>query len=578
MNKTDRPRADTLRWLSAVAGRQKLVIAALTFLQSLLGASGVLYALLLRTIVNAAVAGDSAVFWRAALQALLLAAAQLSLGALVRGLSARGRCNLENAFKRRLLRQLLEKDYAAVSAVHTAEWLNRLTNDAVVVAGSMLEILPGLAGMSIRLVCALGMLLALEPRFVAILLPGGALLILITWMFRKVLKRMHKDVQEQDGRLRIFLQERIAAMPVLRSFAAGEQTAAEADEKLAAHRAARLRRTRFSNFCSVGFGAAMQGMSMFCALWCGYGILRGTISFGTLTAVTQLVAQIQLPFANLTGFLPRFYAMLASAERLMEIEDYPDECADAALPLSEIAEYYGRRFAALRLRGARFAYYPTVERLDALDKQTQPFVLDGLNLLVRKGETVAFTGASGCGKSTVLKLLMCLYRLDGGARELLDTAGQTEALTPRWHRLFAYVPQGNALMSGTVRQIVSFADPARSADDDALYAALDIACADFVRSLDAGLDTLLGERGAGLSEGQLQRLAIARALFSGSPILLLDEATSALDGETEKRLLENLRRMTDKTVLIVTHRPAALAICDRVLRFTGQGITEVDKS
>lgn len=569
----------TLKWLYSVPDTgSKLRIVLLTLIQGVNGASGVLYALLLRTIVDAAAGGDGAGFLRGVLLAVLLMAAQLTLRALIRWLNELCWATIENTFKRRLFSVLLRKDYGRVSAVHSGEWLNRLTNDAVVVAGSMLEILPGLAGMSIRLVCALAMLLALEPRFAAILLPGGALLILFTWMFRKVLKRLHKDVQEQDGRLRIFLQERIAAMPVLRSFAAGEQTAAEAEEKLAAHRAARLRRNRFSNLCSVGFGAAMQGMTMFCALWCGYGILRGTLSFGTLTAVTQLVAQIQSPFANLTGFLPRFYAMLASAERLMEIEGYPDECADAALPLSEITEYYRRRFAALRLRGARFAYYPTVESLDALDKQSRPFVLDGLNLLVHKGETVAFTGPSGCGKSTVLKLLMCLYRLDGGARELLDTAGQAEALTPRWHRLFAYVPQGNALMSGTVRQIVSFADPARNTDDGALYAALDIACADFVRSLDAGLDTLLGERGAGLSEGQLQRLAIARALFSGSPILLLDEATSALDGETEKRLLENLRRMTDKTVLIVTHRPAALAICDRVLRFTGQGITESDES
>ena len=163
---------------------------------------------------------------------------------------------------------------------------------------------------------------------------------------------------------------------------------------------------------------------------------------------------------------------------------------------------------------------------------------------------------------------MSIYLLDGGERYLTDTQG-TKPLTAEWHRLFAYVPQGNQLMSGTIREIVAFADKADMQNDERINRALQIACADdFVSELDGGIDTLLGERGTGLSEGQMQRIAIARAIFSESPILLLDEATSALDADTEKRLLQNLRRMTDKTVVIVTHRPAALEICDRVIDFT----------
>lgn len=188
-----------------------------------------------------------------------------------------------------------------------------------------------------------------------------------------------------------------------------------------------------------------------------------------------------------------------------------------------------------------------------------------LDLTVEKGCYLALTGHSGCGKSTLLKLLMALYPLDSGQCFLLGRSGE-QPLTSSWRGLFSYVPQGSQLLSGTVRQIVAFSDAPAAQDEPRIRQALHIACAeDFVDALEQGLDTPLGERGAGLSEGQLQRLAIARAVFSDRPVLLLDEATSALDETTEAQLLANLRQMTDKTVLIVTHRPAALAIVDRTV-------------
>jgi ATP-binding cassette subfamily B protein len=207
-----------------------------------------------------------------------------------------------------------------------------------------------------------------------------------------------------------------------------------------------------------------------------------------------------------------------------------------------------------------------------------PVVLKDISVEIGKGQYVAFTGHSGCGKSTVLKLLMCIYKLDGGRRYITDRAGNTEDLSARFHRLFAYVPQGNQLMSGTIREVVCFADKSELHNDERINNSLKIACAyEFVSELDDGVDTLLGERGTGLSEGQMQRIAIARAIYSKCPILLLDEATSALDEATERKVLENLKNMTDKTVVIVTHRPAALDICDRILQFTENGVIENGK-
>ena len=565
----------TLSWLYRVPGRKKAIIVLLTFMQALNGASGVFYALLLREIVDAAVGGDRTKFWLNVLKVILLIAVQLSLRAVIRYLTELGKTELENTFKRRLFHSLLCKDYAAVSAVHSAEWINRLTNDAVVVANSYVDILPGLVGMAVKIASALIMLTILDWRFAMIFIPGGVIMIVLTYAFRRVIKKLHKAVQEKDGKLRIFLQERIGSMLILRSFAAERQTEEESARKMREHKDARMRKNLFSNICNIGFGAAINGLYLFGVIWCGYGILNGTISFGTLTAITQLIAQIQSPFANISGYLPRFYSMTASAERLMEIENYPDESEGTVRSLPEVLDYYEKRFSSIELQNAGFTYYPSSENLDELSKEHQGIVLKGLNLSIRKGETLAFTGPSGCGKSTVLKLLMCLYSLDEGKRMLCDNAGNTEELNVLWRRLYAYVPQGNVLMSGTIREVVSFADPDGAGNDAALFRALHVACADFVYDLENGPDTLLGERGTGLSEGQMQRISIARAIFAGSPILLLDEATSALDGETEKKLLGNLRQLTDMTVVIVTHRPAALEICDRVLEFTENGVREV---
>ena len=199
-------------------------------------------------------------------------------------------------------------------------------------------------------------------------------------------------------------------------------------------------------------------------------------------------------------------------------------------------------------------------------------IIDDLSFSVEPGSFHCIIGVSGCGKSTILKLLMCLYPLDSGQR-FLSTKTGNQPLTPAWKSLFAYVPQGNQLLSGSIRSIVAFGDEDRAQDENAIYNALKIACADdFVRRLENGLDTVLGERGAGLSEGQMQRIAIARAVYSNHPILLLDEATSALDEATALRLLNNLRKMTDKTVILVTHRMNQAGFFDAELAFSKDGI------
>lgn len=558
---------NTLRWLSAVTGKAKALVGLLVAVQAAMGASSIGFAFALRSVINRAVDGSQGGFWAALglLAAILLA--QIALGAASRFLSEYTGATVENRFKQRLFDALLTGRYASVTAVHSGEWMNRLTSDTTVVASGVTQIVPGLIGMLVRLIGALAAILWLEPRFFWILIPGGMAMLALTYGFRKVLKRLHKSIQEADGALRVFLQERLESLLIVRTFGKEAQTARQAAARMDAHKAARMKRSNFSNLCNVGFAGAMNGAYLLGIGFCGYGILTGTMSYGNLMAIMQLVGQVQSPFANLTGFLPRYYSMLASAERLMEAEAFAPD-SSAVIPEAETQTFYRTRFSALRLEHAAFTYQPPV----SAEAAPMPVVLRDVDLTIRKGEYIAFTGPSGCGKSTVLKLLLCLYPLDSGNR-LLETADGTQPLTAAWRNLFAYVPQGNQLLSGTIREIVAFGDPEREGDEAGIYRALGIACAEeFVRKLEQGLDTPLGEHGQGLSEGQMQRIAIARAVYSGHPILMLDEATSALDEATARQLLQNLRAMTDKTVLLVTHRMDQTGFFDKEIPFTQEGI------
>ena len=565
---------NTLQWLSIAAGKAKLLVGVLVAVQAVLSVSSIAFAFILRRIINMAVDGVQGGFWASLALLVGILLGQIVLSAAGRFLSEYTSAAVENRFKHRLFSALLTGDYASVTAVHSGEWMNRLTSDTTIIAGGVTQIVPGLIGMLVRLFGALAAILWLEPRFFWVLVPGGAAMLALTYGFRKILKRLHKNIQEADGTLRVFLQERLESLLIVRTFAKEQQTAAQAASLMEQHKAARMKRSNFSNLCNIGFAGAMNGAYLLGIGFCGYGILTGTMSYGNLMAIMQLVGQVQSPFANLTGYLPRYYSMLASAERLMEAEAFAPD-SEHPLAEEETLEFYRTKLTALRLEHVSFTYQPPVRAEE--EQPPMPVVLKDVDLTIRKGEYIAFTGPSGCGKSTVLKLLMCLYPLDAGSRTLETTCG-TQPLTAAYRSLFAYVPQGNQLLSGTIRDIVSFGDPCKAQDDAGILRALRIACAeDFVQKLEKGLDTVLGERGAGLSEGQMQRIAIARAVFSEHPILMLDEATSALDEATAQQLLENLRRMTDKTVLMVTHRADQTEFFDRELSFSKDGIRQKNK-
>lgn len=501
-----------------------------------------MFALLLRSVIDSAIAHSKTLLIRNMSLFIGLILFQILLSSLIRYYNELSKASLENASKARLFKQILNRDYSYISSIHSAEWMNRLTSDTVVVSTGLTEIVPGILGMMAKLIGALSMIIFLEPRFIYVLVIGGVLMICLTTIFRNKLREFHKNMQEKDGDVRIFLQEHLHSLMIVKVFTKENDVYDDSIKTMEEHKESRMEKTRFSNICNIGFSLMMNGAYVLAAIYSVIGIYKGTVSYGTLMALLQLVNQIQTPFANITSYIPKYYAMLASVERLIEVEkvniDTYDVCGNDS-------------FDYIELKNINFLY----------DKEE---VLKDFNFKLTKGETVAFVGPSGCGKSTVLKILLSLYPINNGTKNI-SVDGNNYELTSSYRNLFSYVPQGNQLMSGTVKDVVCFSN---DFDENKVRKALDTACAsDFVKKLPDGLDTVLKEQGTGISEGQMQRLAIARAIYSNRPILLLDEATSALDVNTEKEVLNNLKNIKDMSVIIVTHRLEALSICNRIIEF-----------
>lgn len=556
-------RKNTLGWIWNETGKVKVVIFFLCLLEIVFSGMTVFSAWVMRSLINNAVSKNKDKFIISAVLFVCIPVCQIILIAVSRHFTEYVKAETENRLKKRLFSVLLKKDYSEVTALHSGEWMNRLTNDTTVVADGVAVIAPDLTGMIVKLIGALVSMIIMMPVFGAFIIPGGLILAFFTFAFRKKLKKLHKNIQETDGFLRVFLSERLSCLSMIKVFAREEREAESASEKMSVHKDARMKRIRFSNFCNVGFSAVMRGVYVVGGIYCAYGILTGNMSYGNFTAVLQLVGQIQSPFANITGYIPKFFAMTASAERLMEAEYYDDDILSISEKSFDPSAFYKNKFKAVVFENVDFRYKSITDRT----KENMPPVLQGFNLTISKGDYVAFTGHSGCGKSTVMKLLLSLYREDCGRRYVVS-CDEEEDLDSSKRGLFSYVPQGNFLMSGSIREIITFSEKKGMEDEEGIKRALKIACADeFVDSLEKGVDSVLGERGTGLSEGQMQRIAIARAVYSDNPIMLLDEATSSLDEKTEKKVLENLKEMTDKTVVIITHRPAALDICNKIINF-----------
>ena len=573
----------TYAWLFAQSKKLHGGIVALSALCTLQAAVLVSFALACRAVIDQAVVGNThGLLTSAALLAGVIVA-QLFLRLAINSTQERIRARFALDLRKSMLDSIFSAQYRNVLRFHSGELSNRMFSDVQVVSNGVATIIPSFVSMIMQLVFAIAVLALISPPMVALFAAAALVSFVLARTLRGRLKALHKTVQEKEGAVRVFLQEALEHQLVIRSFGAQPATSDRADKLQEDHFTAQMRRRGYSIAANASFSFFFNALYAVALTWCAFELLHGTMSYGTLMAVLQLVARIQAPVSNLSGLLPQLYQTLASAERLMEVTELPH--SENRLPLTA-TEFY-ERLTGVSIKNVAFSYSEGESEAacasgnDASTEAAEAFLEDDdvsltcADAFVPKGSFVVVEGPSGSGKSTLFKLVLGAYDAEGFAYELAhdeNAASCTASQVPPG--VFAYVPQDNFLFAGTVRENVAFA--ASDASDDQIERACKAACTwSFVKELPLGLDTMIGEHGQGLSQGQLQRLAIARAICSGAPIMVLDEVTSALDDATETAVLANIAALPNKTVFVAAHRAKAREFATMRLRVENGVMNEV---
>lgn len=448
---------------------------------------------------------------------------------------------LDFKYREHIFSSLTRKKWSELNKYHSGELVNRIKNDSAVITNGIMHILPNGARFITRVILAVISLFAIDKQFTVIICGASVLLIGFGRIYSKKMKFFHKAVQQSEGKNMSYMLENLQNITVLKSFGVEKGSSKELKKLHKETLALRLKRNAWNIAANVSMIILFTGGYAFTILWGAFRLFKGTLLFGDFTAMIQLINQVQSPFKSMGSLLVTYQNMIASAERILELLDMSEDVNQNSLCES------APDFDSIVFDSVSFSYEG--------DK-----VLDSASMEIKKGEFVALSGISGSGKSTIIRLLLSLIYPDEGSVYLKGDVNHP--LTSSMRNLFSYVPQGNMLISGTISDNISYYD---------YFSAEDIATAakkaqmDFAFNLPQGLNTVLGEKGSGLSEGQIQRIAIARALVRNSPVLLLDEATSALDEDTEIRLLDSLKEDKDKTVIIITHRKKVFDYCDRII-------------
>lgn len=551
----------TFKWLMTICKSQIGKICVLVF-TNVVGASlSILYANFSKHIVDGAVVEKNLNYvLKYAAFLLLLIIVQLVLNLVGNSFSERSKGRMEMILKKHMLTEIMKKDYSKISAYHTGELQNRMFNDVAVVADGLTTIIPTFLFFTVKLVCAFSYLVVIDKIFAVVFSVCGIIVFFCVRGFRSTMKKLHKQVQATEGVTRSFIQEAVMNLLVVKSFVVEDKIDKEADELQEENYRVKMKRRHFNIVANGGISAVFSFAYVFALGYGAYRLLYGSMTYGTLTAMLQLVNQVQSPLVSLSGILPKIYALAASGERLMEICNLPNEEESNSVDVDIVKTYNDLK---------------SVEFKNISFKYDRDIIFDSTSLSVNKGDFVAIMGISGIGKSTLLKLLLGVFNVKDG-EIYLNLNDSHVPVDKHTRRLFAYVPQGNMLLSGTIKDNLKFINS--NATDEEIQKAVEISCAkQFIDELPLGLETVIGEKGMGLSEGQIQRLAIARSLLSESPILLLDEATSALDEETERQFLTNLKSIKNKTCIIVSHKKAALDICNKSVQIIDSKIVSEEK-
>lgn len=452
----------------------------------------------------------------------------------------------QNDMQRSFFHQLLKGQWAGIERYHSGDVLNRLFSDVTDIVNLMTEVLPFLVTLTVQFVASLVYLLIMDAKLAYILVIACPIFLLLSKLYFRRMRRIVRKVKDSNSALQSIIQESIQHKLVIKVMEMADEMVSRLEKHQLLLQWQIKARARFSILTRTIIFIGFRGSALIALIYCLIQLNNQVITVGVLMAFTQLVSRIQHPLLELGRLFPTFVNSLTSSERLMELEELPleNECAGQTAELPKSA---GIRFSNV-------TYQYTAEGRKVLANFTHEFL---------PGTFTAVLGETGVGKTTMLRLMLHLIEPQEGT----ITPITESPVTSSWRSLFSYVPQGNSLFSGTIRENLRFGKP--DATSEEMYAALHLAEADFVKTLPHGLDTPCGEGGGGLSEGQAQRIAIARAIIRPCRILLLDEATSALDITTEQTVLQNIKsHFADTTIIFVTHRLSAVSFATEQLHFS----------
>lgn len=540
-----------LKWFGRAVRPYSGAMAVMMMCHLLLACCSVAFVYVSKRLVDVAVAmyGGNAVekglaFWAVCMAGIILL--RISLNALRSYLQTRTEINLKNSLRYRLFDALLHQRTGGGAQHHSGDILNRMQEDVRMVSSVLASSIPNLFGTVLQFVAAFVFLLVLDVRLAVVIIIVVPLGLFVGKYISGRIRNLTLDIRRSDSKVQAHLQESLQHRTLLQSMEYIDGSTSALDDLQSSLYDNELKRTKFSIVSRIFISIAFQTGHAVAFLWGVGGIASGTVTYGMMTAFLQLVGQIQRPLVDMSSQLPAIIHATASVDRLMELEMLPrEETGDMKMLAAP---------AGIRLEDVSFAYPES-------DRQ----VLHGFSHDFAPGSRTAVVGPTGIGKSTLIRLLLSLLAPQSGKIEIYDASGALHPVSAATRRNLVYVPQGNSLFSGTIRENLLMGNP--EATDAQLENALRTAAADFVFGLPCRLETQCFEAGAALSEGQAQRIAIARALLRPGSVLLLDEFSSALDADTETLLMERLTsELPDHTMIFITHREKIIDYCDSVLR------------
>ncbi len=532
-----------MRWLR----RESRGVRVYSVLVSLAGMGGIACSLCFvwttKHVIDIATGVSDDSFGAAVAMMLSALAGQLLFNVLGKRAGVVCTTRFSNRLRAHLFRTMLFSRWRGRERFHSADVIGRLLTDVSTVSGMVGATIPGVAVTLVQLLAAFVFLLCLNAKMAAVLVVIMPMALACSKLYMKRSHRLTRRIRAEETEINRISQEGLQHRVLIATLKNPEGYVEKFRGAQERFYALVMKRNDISLFASTAVTAGFMGGYTVAFLWCANGLMTGTVTFGMMTAFLQLVAQVQRPVVDLAGRVPAFVNAGVAIERIDEAREEGAEDGDAALPVPSLNHRTVEDLPRGEVRLVNVGFvYP--------DGNDEAFT--GVSYVFKAGSMTAVAGDTGAGKTTLLMLM-------------LGFAEPTKGRVIGAGRDMVFVPQGNSLMSGTVRENLLMGDP--DADDARMRAALHAACADFVLDLPEGLDTGCGERGGGFSEGEAQRIAIARGLLGEGKVMLLDEPTSALDPATESVLMGRLRDATKgKTLIIVTHREQTMAACDGVLK------------